>query len=101
LYIAVLSNVWSAADRSQVRAISNELSAMALGEGYERPRKHKEMKINTAIYDAYTGEYSGKDKFAIAREGDRLVVRIPQVRPSLRLSLNPQRSSFGKEGSTT
>jgi CubicO group peptidase (beta-lactamase class C family) len=77
LFIAVLSNVWSDADRSQVRAISNELSAMALGEDYELPRKHKETKIGTAIYDAYTGEYSGKDKFAIAREGDRLVVQIP------------------------
>jgi uncharacterized protein DUF3471 len=50
---------------------------MALGEGFELPHKHKGTKIGTAIYDTYTGEYDGKDKFAIAREGDRLVVQIP------------------------
>ena len=77
LFIVVLTNVWSAADRSQVRAISNELAAMAFGKSYELPRKHKEIKIDSATYDAYLGEYSGKDKFAIAREGERLMLQFP------------------------
>jgi len=77
LFIAVLSNVLSGADRSQVRAISNELSAMAFGDSVELPRKHQEAKVDSATYDAYVGEYSGKDTFAIAREGARLMVQVP------------------------
>lgn len=77
LFIAVLSNVWSAADRSQVRAISHELSAIAFGESYELPRKHTEIRIDPQTYDAYVGEYRGKDTFAIAREGQRLMMQIP------------------------
>lgn len=77
LFIAVLSNVWSAADRSQVRAISTELSAMAFGESYELPRKHTEIKIDPKAYDAYVGEYRGKDTFAIVREGQRLMLQVP------------------------
>lgn len=77
LFIAALSNVWSSADRSQVRAMSNELAALMLGEPYELPRKHEQRALAPAAYDAYVGEYRGKDAFAIAREGDRLVVQIP------------------------
>jgi len=77
LFIVVLSNVWSAPDRSQVRAMSIELAAIAFGEQYELPRKHKEAKIDPASYDAYIGEYSGKDTFAIAREGEKLMVQFP------------------------
>ena len=57
LFIAVLSNVWSAADRSQVRAISNELSALMLGEPYELPRRREQRARAPATYDAYVGEY--------------------------------------------
>ncbi|HKR60615.1 MAG TPA: serine hydrolase [Pyrinomonadaceae bacterium] len=77
LFIVVLSNVWSNPDRSQVRAMVNELTAIALGESYELPRKHLETRIDASSYDAYVGEYSGKDKFAIAREGERLVLQFP------------------------
>jgi CubicO group peptidase (beta-lactamase class C family) len=77
LFIAILSNVWSASDRSQVRAMSNELAALMLGEPYELPRKHEQRALAPATYDAYLGEYSGKDVFAIAREDDRLFVQIP------------------------
>lgn len=77
MFIVVLSNVWSGADRSQVRAMTNELAALVLGESYELPRKHKEIKIDKSAYDAFVGEYSGKDTFAIAREGERLMVQFP------------------------
>jgi CubicO group peptidase (beta-lactamase class C family) len=77
LFIAVLSNVWSAADRSQVRAMSNELAALMLGETYELPRRHEQRALAPATYDAYVGEYRGKDVFAIAREGDGLVIQVP------------------------
>jgi CubicO group peptidase (beta-lactamase class C family) len=77
LFIGVLSNVWSASDRSQVRAMSNELAALMLGEPCELPRRREQRALAPAAYDAYVGEYRGKDVFAIAREGDRLVVQVP------------------------
>jgi hypothetical protein len=77
LYIAILSNVWSNADRSQVRAMSNELAALMLDEPYELPRRHERHALDPATLDAYVGEYRGKDVFAIAREGDGLVVQVP------------------------
>jgi hypothetical protein len=77
LFITVLSNVWSSFDRSQVRAMSNELAALMLGEPYELPRGHEQRALASAAYDAYVGEYRGKDVIAIAREGDRLVVQWP------------------------
>jgi CubicO group peptidase (beta-lactamase class C family) len=77
LFITVLSNVWSSFDRSQVRAMSNELAALMLGEPYELPREHEQRALASAAYDAYVGEYRGKDVIAIAREGDRLVVQWP------------------------
>lgn len=81
LFIAVLSNIWSGPDRSQVRAIANELSAIAFAESYELPRKHKETKIDPTTYDAYIGKYSKEgqpsDTFAIVRDGSRLMIQIP------------------------
>jgi CubicO group peptidase (beta-lactamase class C family) len=77
LFITILSNVWSAVDRSQVRAMSNELAALMLGEPYELPRRHEQRALAPTTYDAYVGEYRGRDVFAIAREGDRLVVQVP------------------------
>jgi Domain of unknown function (DUF3471) len=72
-----LSNVWSNADRSQVRAMSNELAALMLDEPYELPRRHERHALDPATLDAYVGEYRGKDVFAIAREGDGLAVQVP------------------------
>jgi CubicO group peptidase (beta-lactamase class C family) len=76
LFIAILSNIWSASDRSQVRAMSNELAALMLGEPYELPRRHQQ-RLDPVAYDAYVGEYRGKDVFAIARDGHRLVLQVP------------------------
>lgn len=77
LFIAVLSNAWGPADRSQVRAISNELAALMFGESYELPLRHEQRVLTQATLDAYVGEYHGKDTFAIAREGIRLFVQVP------------------------
>ena len=77
LFIVVLSNVLSGADRSQVRAMSVELAAIALGEKYELPRKHTQTKIDPASYEALIGEYTGKDTFAIVREDEKVVVQFP------------------------
>lgn len=76
LFIAILSNVWSNPDRSQIRAMATELAAIALGEEYELPRKHDRAGV-ALDYDAYIGEYSGKDTFAIVHEGERLMVQFP------------------------
>jgi len=77
LSIAVLSNF----ERTQVRAIATELAAIALGEKYELPREYKEIKLDPATYDAYTGKYSkeGKpdDAFALVRDGSKLMMQIP------------------------
>ena len=77
LFIAVLSNF----ERTQVRAIATELAAIALGEKYEFPREHKEIKIEPGNYDAYVGKYSkdGKpdDAFALVRDGSKLMMQIP------------------------
>jgi len=77
LFVAVLSNIWSSADRGQVRAMANELSAIAFGEKYVLPYERKRAALEPADYDAYVGTYRGKDTFAIARESSRLVLQIP------------------------
>jgi hypothetical protein len=77
LFITVLSNVWSGADRGQVRAIANELAAMALGEKYDVPRERQRAILDAAGYDAYVGTYGGRDTFAIVRDGVRLLMQIP------------------------
>jgi CubicO group peptidase (beta-lactamase class C family) len=80
LFIAVLSNF----ERTQVRAIATELAAIALGEKYEFPREHKEIKIEPATYEAYIGKYSkdGKldDTFALVTDGSKLMMQIPPGR---------------------
>ena len=81
LFTVVPSNVWSAADRSQVRAMSNELAAIAFGEPYELPRQRKQTRIDPATYDAYVGQYRNErrpdDIFALVRDNDRLLMQIP------------------------
>jgi CubicO group peptidase (beta-lactamase class C family) len=77
LFIAVLSNAWSDADRGQVRAIGSDLAAIAFGEPYELPRKHERTELSAAEGEAYVGEYVGKDTFAIARDGERLMLQFP------------------------
>ena len=56
LFITILSNVWSAADRSQVRAMSNELAALMLGEPYELPRRREQRALAPSTFDTYVGE---------------------------------------------
>ncbi len=77
LFIAVLSNVWSDADRGQARAMGNDLAAIALGEKYELPRKRTRTQLSAAESDAYVGQYVGKDTFAIVRDGERLMLQFP------------------------
>lgn len=97
LFITVLSNVWSALDRSQVRAMSNELAALMLGEPYELPRKHEQRALAPAMYDAYVGEYRGKDVFAIAREGDRLVFQWPPGNTAFEIVPESETQFFWKD----
>ena len=102
LFIVVLSNVWSGADRAQVRAIANELAAIAFGESYELPRKHKETKIDPAIYDAYVGTYSRDgqpdDLFALVREGNRLLMQIPPGKTVFEIFPESETQFFAKWG---
>jgi len=98
LFIAVLSNF----DRTQVRATATELAALALGEKYEFPREHKELKIDPATYDAFVGKYSKDeqpdDMFAIAREGNKLMMQIPPGRPVFEIFPEAPRQFFAKWG---
>jgi CubicO group peptidase (beta-lactamase class C family) len=102
LFIVVLSNVWSGPDRSQVRAIANELSTIAFGESYELPRKHKETRIDPAIYDSYVGKYTrdGKpdDIFALVREGNRLLMQIPPGQTVFEIFPESETQFFAKWG---
>jgi hypothetical protein len=97
LFIAILSNAWSAADRSQVRAMSNELAALMLGEPYELPRRREQRGLAPAAYDPYVGEYRGKDVFAIAREGDRLVIQVPPGNTVFEIVPQPEAQFFWKD----
>jgi CubicO group peptidase (beta-lactamase class C family) len=98
LFIAVLSNF----DRTPVRAAATELAAMALGEKYEVPREHKEIKIAPATYDAFVGKYSKDgqpdDLFAIAREGDKLMMQIPPGRSVFEIFPEAPDQFFAKWG---
>jgi hypothetical protein len=77
LFVAVLSNV----DRTPVRAISNELTAIAFGEDYQLPRELKEISIDPATFDAHAGTYrkegQAADSFTLRREGGKLSIEIP------------------------
>jgi CubicO group peptidase (beta-lactamase class C family) len=81
LFVAVLSNI----ERTPVRAVANELAAIALGEPYELPYERKESKIDPAAVGAYLGEYhkvgQPNDTFIFARDGDRLLVQVPEASP--------------------
>src|SRR5206468_1167171 len=77
LFVAVLSNV----DRTPVKAIANELTAIAFGEPYQLPHAHKEIKLDPSTVDAYLGKYhkvgQPDDTFVFARDGSRLLVKLP------------------------
>lgn len=79
LLIVVLSNV----EGTQVLAMANELSAIALGEPYELPRQRHEVQIDPAAFDGYVGKYhkSGTpdDTFEFAREAKQLLIKIPNA----------------------
>jgi len=77
LSIIVLSNI----NRTQVKAMSTELSAIAFDEKYELPAFHNEMETDTLALDVYLGKYSRigqpDDLFMIAREGKRVMIQGP------------------------
>jgi CubicO group peptidase (beta-lactamase class C family) len=77
LFVAVLSNV----DRTPVRAIANELTAIAFGEQYELPRELKEAAIDPALFDRCVGQYhkegQADDSFIFSRDGRKLLIEIP------------------------
>jgi D-alanyl-D-alanine carboxypeptidase len=80
LFVAVLSNV----DRTPVRAIANELTAIAFGEKYELPRELKEVPVDPATFDACVGKYhtewQADDSFTFPRDGRKLLIEIPGAR---------------------
>src|SRR5262249_46784941 len=77
LFVAILSNV----DRTPVRAIANELTAIAFGEKYELARELKEIPIDPTTFDAYASKYhkegQADDSFTFARDGPKLSIEIP------------------------
>jgi hypothetical protein len=77
LSLIILSNEWSSLNRSQVRTMFHELSAMAFGEQVELPRERKQVSLDSTALDAFVGEYKGKDTFGIAREGGRMMFQFP------------------------
>lgn len=78
LFVTVLSNTQG----TQVRAVANELAAIAFGEKYELPRERKKIEINPATYDAYVGKYERLNQVVnITRDGNRLLIQIPGPPP--------------------
>src|SRR5262249_21426295 len=61
LFIAVLSNL----EGSPISKVSNDLAAIALGDPYDIPVEHKEIKIDPKILDAYVGEFEVKPKVVL------------------------------------
>jgi D-alanyl-D-alanine carboxypeptidase len=96
LFVVVVSNVWSSIDRSRVRAIANELAAMAFRVEYELPREHRPVTLSPSDLDAYVGKYYGRDTFALAREGDQLVVQFPPGQTVMELVPESATAFFAK-----
>jgi CubicO group peptidase (beta-lactamase class C family) len=94
LFIAVLSNAWSDSDRGQARAIGNDLAAIAFGEPYELPREHRRTQLSAEECEPYLGKYVGKDIFAIARDGERLMLQFPPGVSVLELYPESRREFF-------
>ncbi|HEV3146847.1 MAG TPA: serine hydrolase [Gemmataceae bacterium] len=70
LFIAVLCNL----EGSPMRRVCTDMSAIALGEPYDLPVEHKEIKADPKTFDAYLGEFELKPKLilTISKTGDSL-----------------------------
>ncbi|MHB9097434.1 MAG: serine hydrolase [Syntrophales bacterium] len=71
--IVILSNIANA----PVNEISRDLRAILFGEPYEIPKVHKTVSIDTAIYDAYVGQYEVNPQFvlSVTKERDCLFIQ--------------------------
>lgn len=85
LSIIVLSNV----ERTPVRAMANELAAIAFGQPYEIPVELKQAAIRVSSFDAYLGSYTKEsdpsDHVSLVRNADELALDLPLYNASLRL----------------
>jgi CubicO group peptidase (beta-lactamase class C family) len=70
LFVTVLCNL----EGSPMQRVCTDLSAIALGEPYDMPVEHKEIKADPKTFDAYLGEYELKPKMIviISKSDDRL-----------------------------
>jgi len=71
--IVILSNI----ENAPVHEISRDLKAILFGEKYEIPKVHKTVSIDTAIYDAYVGQYEVNPTFvlSVTKERDGLFIQ--------------------------
>lgn len=71
--IVILSNIMN----SPINEISRDLRAILFGEKYEIPKIHKTVSVDTAIYDAYVGQYEVNPKFvlSVTKERDSLFIQ--------------------------
>jgi CubicO group peptidase (beta-lactamase class C family) len=83
--IVILSNIMN----SPIPEISRDLRAILFGEKYEIPKVHKTVSIDTAIYDAYVGQYEVNPKLvlSVTKERDCLFIQGTDQR---RIRLYPE-----------
>ncbi len=67
LYVVAISNTGYSSDR-----ISASLSAIMYGLPVQPPYNPKEIKLDTAILNRYTGKYMGTNLIELVRRGDKL-----------------------------
>lgn len=72
--IIVLSNL----ETASVRKISRDLAAILFSQPYKVPKKRKIARIDTQIYDLYTGKYRIKENvfITITRQKDHLFAEV-------------------------
>jgi D-alanyl-D-alanine carboxypeptidase len=85
LFMAVLCNL----EGSPMQRVCTDLSAIALGEPYDVPVEHQEIKADSKTFDAYLGEYELRPKFilTISKSGDSLYA---QATGQARFQLYPE-----------
>lgn len=94
LTVVVLSNLAGA----PVPFIARDLAAMVLGEKYDVPVAHTEIKVDPAVYEAYVGAYERQPgrNFNVYVEQNRLYLAY-EGRPTIELHPESPSQFFVKE----
>jgi CubicO group peptidase (beta-lactamase class C family) len=70
--VIVLSNLVT----SSVAKIGRDLTAILFGEAYELPKKREEIEIDSAVYEAYVGQYKFAPSTSLSVYGDEMIFTV-------------------------